>query len=383
MNDKLIMALIGVGIFVVVVLGIVIMIGKFYRQVDQGTALIVNTMKSEPIVTFTGKVVYPVVHRAETMDISVKTITIDRRNKEGLICKDNIRADIEVTFFVRVNKKPEDVLKVAQAIGCSRASDQRVIQELFNAKFSEALKTVGKMMNFEDLYKERQTFKDKILEVIGTDLNGFHLDDCAIDFLEQTPLESLDKDNIMDAEGIRKITDLTVIQNVKTNELRQKERMEMGSQNLTADEAVFRFDQRRAEAEAKKAKEIQVAQAREQNEAQRIQEREQKETLLLRAKNEEEALVANEAKERAVLVARQNKEREVAVEQERVEEGAAAREPVPGARGRGPAHQQGQGDRGRRRRSRTSCGRASWSTRAWPRRRSASRTCASSPRRTA
>ncbi|NUP06895.1 MAG: hypothetical protein HOW73_12655 [Polyangiaceae bacterium] len=316
-SQYLLFAIVG-GAVLVVLIGVLAMVAKFWRQVDQGTALIVNTMGTEPFVTFTGKVVYPVVYRAETMDISVKTIEIDRRGKEGLICRDNIRADIKVTFFVRVNKESGDVLKVAQAIGCQRASDPRVIAELFNAKFSEALKTVGKQMNFEDLYTKRQQFKDEIINVIGPDLNGFKLDDCAIDYLEQTPIESLDKDNIMDAEGIRKITDLTVIQNVKTNELRQKERMEIGSQNLASDEAIFRFDQRRAEAEAKKAREIAVAQAREENEARRIAEEEHKKTLLMRHKNEEESMVANEAKERSVLVARQAKEREVAIEIERV-----------------------------------------------------------------
>jgi uncharacterized membrane protein YqiK len=264
-------------------------------------------------------VVYPIIHRAETMDISVKTIEIDRRGKEGLICKDNIRADIKVTFFVRVNKTQEDVLKVAQAIGCARASDPRTLEELFSAKFSEALKTVGKGLNFEDLYKQRQKFKDDIIDVIGKDLNGFVLDDAAIDYLEQTPIEHLDKDNIMDAEGIKKITDLTVIQNILTNDLRQKERKEIGSQNLESDEAIYRFDQRRAEAEAKKAKEIAISQSREQNEAARIASEEHKRTLLVQEKNEEEANVAREAKERGIAVAQKNKEREVGVETERVQ----------------------------------------------------------------
>jgi uncharacterized membrane protein YqiK len=49
------------------------------------------------------------------MDISLKTIEIDRCGQEGLICKDNIWADIKVAFFVRVNKSPEDVIRVAQA----------------------------------------------------------------------------------------------------------------------------------------------------------------------------------------------------------------------------------------------------------------------------
>lgn len=310
-------ALFGAGL--VILFGVGALFARFYRQVEQGKALIVNTSRAEPAVTFTGKLVLPVVNRAEIMDLSVKTIQIDRRGKEGLICNDNIRADINVTFFVRVNKTAEDVLKVAQSIGCARASDTRTLVELFNAKFSEALKTVGKHFDFEQLYTKRDEFKDAIIKVIGKDLNGFILDDAAIDYLEQTPLEALDRDNIMDSEGIRKITALTVERNVQTNELRQKERMEVGSQNLAADEAIFRFEQRKAEAEAKKAKEIAIAQAREQNEAARVSLEEQKKTLLVQHKNEEETFIAAEVKARGVAIAQKNREREVAIETERVE----------------------------------------------------------------
>ena len=318
MTEQVLPIVIAVGVGFVLFLGFVVMVGRFYRQVEQGKALVINKNK-EAVVAFSGAMVYPIINRAEVMDLSVKTIDIDRRGKEGLICNDNIRADINVTFFVRVNKTSDDVLKVAQSLGCARASDPKALEELFTAKFAEALKTVSKHFNFDQLYTKRDDFKDKIIEVIGKDLNGFILDDAAIDYLEQTPLDALDKDNIMDADGIRKITEITVQHNVQTNELRQKERMETGSQNLNADEAIFRFDQRRAEAEAKKAKEISVAQSREQNEAARIASDEQKKTLLVHHKNEEEALVANEAKMRGVAVAQKNREREIAVETERVE----------------------------------------------------------------
>lgn len=314
-TEMLVLTIVAVA---VVLFGVFAMFTRFYRQVDQGRALIINTMGKEPIVTFTGGIVIPIVNRAEIMDMSVKMIEVDRRGKEGLICADNIRADINVTFFVRVNKTRDDVLKVAQSIGCGRASDVVAIRDLFGAKFSEALKTVGKHFKFEDLYKMREEFKDQIIKVIGRDLNGFILDDAAIDFLEQTPLSSLDPNNIMDAEGIKKITDLTVIQNVQTNDLRQKEKMEMGSQNLNAAEALYRFEQRQAEAEAKKQKEIAVAQAREQNEALRVSSEEQKLTELVRQKNQEETLVAAEAAQRGVQVAQQNREREVQVEVVRV-----------------------------------------------------------------
>jgi uncharacterized membrane protein YqiK len=307
-----------VGVAFVLIFGIVAMLARFYRKVDQGWALIINKTALEPVVTFSGGVVLPVFHRAELMDISVKTIEIDRRGKEGLICQDNIRADIKVTFFVRVNKTIDDVRKVAGLIGCARASDQRTVEELFAAKFSEALKTAGKQLDFEQLYTQRENFKDQIIGVIGKDLNGYVLDDAAIDYLEQTPLENLDPENILDSQGIRKITDITTQANVHTNELRQKERMEIGNQNLRADEAIFRFDQQRAEAEAKKQKEITVAQAREQNEAARVQYDEQKQTEVKRQKVEEEIKLAEEAKVRAVAVAEQARLREIGVEKVRV-----------------------------------------------------------------
>ena len=217
------------------------------------------------------------------------------------------------------------MLRVAQSIGCVRASQQTTLEELFAAKFSEALKTVGKQMEFEQLYTQRDVFKDQIIEVIGKDLNGYVLDDAAIDYLEQTPIEVLDPNNVLDSLGIRKITEITTGANIDTNELKQRERMELGKQNLTSDEAIFRFEQQRAEAEAKKNKEIAVATAREENEANRFRLEEEKRTHVERQRAEEAIQMAEQAKLRAVQVSEQGRIREVEVEKVRVAEGARPR----------------------------------------------------------
>jgi uncharacterized membrane protein YqiK len=305
------------AVVIVLFLGLVAMLARFYRMVEQGKALIVNKTNDQ-IVSFTGSVVLPIFHRAEVMDISVKTIEIDRRGKEGLICQDNIRADIKVNFFVRVNKTVEDVLKVAQSIGCVRASDQNTLEELFNAKFSEALKSVGKGLDFEGLYTQRETFRDEIIAVIGQDLNGYVLEDAAIDYLEQTPLEMLDPENILDADGIRKITDLTTKRNIETNELKQRERMEIGKQNLASDEAVYLYDQERADAQAKRDKQIAMSQAREENDAQRTRIEEQLKTKKAHEKAQEEGEIAEQNRQRAVMVSEQARLRELGVEEVRV-----------------------------------------------------------------
>ncbi len=317
MDKQTLFIIIGAG--GVFLLGILVLIARTWRQVDQGRALIVNKMGAEPKVTFSGAVVLPIVNKAEIMDLSVKTIEITRKGKEGLICADNIRADIKVTFFVRVNKTKDDVLRVAQSIGCVRASQQQTLEELFSAKFSEALKTVGKKMEFEQLYTQRDIFKDQIIQVIGKDLNGYVLDDAAIDFLEQTPVEILDPNNVLDSLGIEKITKITTAANIATNALRQTEKMELGKANLTSQEALYRFEQQQAEAEAKKNKEIEVATAREQNEANRFRLEEEKRTHIERQRAEEAIQMAEQAKLRSVQVSEQGRIREVEVEKVRVQ----------------------------------------------------------------
>ena len=254
--------LISAAALIVLVFVLFAMFAKFYRKIQQGHALIVNTMRAEPTVTFTGCMVYPVIHKAELMEISVKTIEIDRSGREGLICKDNIRADIKVKFFVRVNKTAEDVLKVAQGVGCERASNQDALEDLFSAKFSEALKTVGKSMEFVDLYQARDHFRDEIIRQIGDDLSGYVLEDAAIDYLEQTPLSKLDGSNILDAQGIKKITELTAVESVRTNELRRNEEMQIKKKNVETQETMLELDRQAADAQARQSREVASVRAR-------------------------------------------------------------------------------------------------------------------------
>ncbi|MCO4771925.1 MAG: hypothetical protein KDA24_17975 [Deltaproteobacteria bacterium] len=306
-------------VLALIVVGFLVLVTRFYRKVDQGRALIINKVQGEPVVSFTGGIVLPIIYRAEVMDISVKTVELDRRGAEGLICQDNIRADIKVTFFVRVNKTEDDVLKVAQALGCDRASRQDVLEELFVAKFSEALKTVGKSLEFEQLFTMRNEFKDRIIEVIGTDLNGYVLDDAAIDYLEQTPLSSLDPSNILDAQGIRKITEITTDQNIKTEERRQSERMELTRLKVDADEKVFEQERRHADALAKKNREVATVAAREAAETEKVRSEERNRAEAARIKADESIEVAELNKTRQVQVADKDRERVVAIKSEQVE----------------------------------------------------------------
>lgn len=290
-----------------------------YRQVPQGKALVVAQPRNQVKVAFTGTWVMPILHRAEEMDISVKTITIDRRGRDGLICQDNIRADISVNFFVKVEDEADAVKKVARTIGCERASDIGTLDNLFNAKFAEALKTAGRQIDFEDLYTMRQEFRNAIIEIVGKDLDGYVLNDVAIDYLEQTPLSSLDPENILDAQGITKITDRTAREHVLTNEHRNEEVKKTTAKNVETREATLALERRQAEAEAKQAREIASIRAREEAESKVVTEQERLRGEEARVHTQLQVNIQQENARREIAVAEKNRERVVAVEAEKID----------------------------------------------------------------
>lgn len=320
MNNVLII----IAVFAVLVVFLLIsMIARWYKKTKQGKALVRTGSGGAKVAFDKGIMVIPILHIMEEMDLSVKKVEIQRLQADGLICKDNIRADIKVAFFVRVNQAAQDVIKVAQTIGCSRASDPQTLFNLFEAKFSEALKTVGKRFDFEELYDNRENFKQEILKTIGSDLNGYALDDCAIDYLEQTPVQFLSENNILDAQGIKKIIELTAAQKVKANFIRREEEKTLKEQNVEAREAILEYERQLAEKEERQKREVANIKAREGADIAKTQEEQRLISEMVRIKTEEELAIAEEQKMRQVVIATKNKERAQAVESERVEKDRA------------------------------------------------------------
>lgn len=310
--------IVGIVVAVIASIGLIFWILSMYKKTVQGI-VILRTGYGGTKVFFNAGIVIPIIHRMESMDISVKKLEISREGRAGLICKDNMRADIQVAFFIRVNKSVDDIVNVGQTIGCQRASDINTLRELFEAKFSEALKTVGKKFEFIELYEARSEFRQEILDIIGTDLNGYVLDDCAIDYLEQTSIENLDKDNILDSEGIKKITELTATQNIKANQVRRDEEKTITKQNVEAREAILELEKQLAEKEESQKREVANIKARENAEILKVNEEERLKYETVRIATEEKLQIAEENKLRQVVIAAKNKERADLVETERVQ----------------------------------------------------------------
>ena len=262
--------LIGGGLFVVGLLIFSAFLAMFcLRKVKAGEAG-VRTGFGGIKVTKSYMLRMPFLHRWDIMDIQVKKLEVARKGKDGLICKDNIRADIEVAFYVRVAPDEESIKEVAEAVGCDRASEIELLRNLFEAKFSDALKAAGKRMDFELLYTQRTEFRDDIIKEIGLDLNGYKLEDVAIDYLEQTAREDHDPSNVLDSQGIEKINRITATKEEETNKRTQERDVELKNQNVRAEMDKRELDKQNEADLASQSRQVEEAKALQGAEAQKV-----------------------------------------------------------------------------------------------------------------
>lgn len=321
---EFLIALVVITLLIVVAVG-ALMLPFCIRKIQPGRAGLKTGMGGLR-VSFDWMIRVPFFQTYHIMDISVKKLEITRKGSDGLICEDNIRADITVAFYIRVDATEDSVRKVAQMLTPERVSDMSQLRELFEAKFSEALKTAGKQMKFQDLFTERLRFRDQIQSTIGKDLDGFLLQDVAIDYLEQTPLEQHDPNNVLDSEGIRTITEITQRERVTANEFTQRAQVQVEKENADADIAKREQNRRNEEDTAKQNRAVTEIRANEEAEARKVIEGRRNEVESKRLETEESIQLRTEDMNRAVqergYTVRKEKER---LEQEAVQEGEEAR----------------------------------------------------------
>ena len=316
----------GVFLVVLIVLGF---IANCYKRVNgSGEALVITRFgSSEKNASLSGAFVWPKINFFERIDLTRKPILVSREGVrgqageeyEGLPCKDDIRANIRVAFYIGVNPEEKDILLLAENLTCAGASDIEILKKHLTPKFSEALKTAIKQFNFEDLYKSRKEFRDQVKQLLENDMEGFKLYDVVIDKIDQTPLDALDPNNILDVNGINKITKITAEKNIETAQVRENEKTETKKRSVDGDTARLQLDRTLAEETEKTQREIKQIQI---TEATSVSVKEEEAKLIvqnMRIKTDQEIEINEQNKGREVEVSRINNDRVVGIQREHVE----------------------------------------------------------------
>ena len=185
-NDIVFIVAIGVGTLLTMggLFGAVL--ARCYRTVGPDKALVrggLGGMQATPGCDG-GLWFIPMLHYVDVMDNTVKRLLIELKGSQGLLCRDGTRIACEAEFHLRIDPDRTSLREVAEAIGCQRAANLETLRELFDRKFTDALRQTASQFDANDLvaYTEYERYLSHVLDSIGGDLNGYQLDEINITF---------------------------------------------------------------------------------------------------------------------------------------------------------------------------------------------------------
>src|SRR3954467_3275692 len=241
----------GLGVAVLLVVTIIAVITRLYRKTSANMAFVRTGMGGVKVVQDGGTLVIPVVHQVIPVSMETMRLNVERRGPHALITKDNLRVDLSAEFYIKVQANADDILQAARSLG-GRNVQPDVVSELVEDKLVSALRTVAATKELVELHSKRDEFASAVQEIVTHDLssNGLTLESVTISSLDQTDPTQLQERNVFDAQGLRKIAEITQRARVERNVIERESERQVVERNVMTSKKVLELQRDQAEFEA-------------------------------------------------------------------------------------------------------------------------------------
>jgi len=269
LSDIAQLGLFGFGCAVLIVVSVLAVITKLYRKASANMAFVRTGMGGARVIRDGGTIVVPVVHQIIPVSLETMRLNVERRGPHALITRDNLRVDLSAEFYIKVQANSDDILQAARSLG-GRNVQPQAVSELVQEKLVSALRTVAATKDLVELHAKRDEFASAVQQIVTHDLstNGLTLESVTISALDQTDPAQLQERNVFDAQGLRKIAEITQRARVERNEIERGAEQQVVAQNVQTrkkvldmerDQAEFEAEQRTKVANVRAAREREVA----------------------------------------------------------------------------------------------------------------------------
>lgn len=309
-----------VGLVSMVLLAIVVVITKLYVKAKANMAIVRTGMGGLKVIRDGGILYIPVIHQIIEVKMETMRLDVERADADALITADNLRADLKAEFYIKVMSNNDDIINAARSLG-DRSMHQESIKQLVFDKLVNALRAVAAKSKLFDLHSQREVFAEEVKKAVTEDLahNGLTLESVTISRLDQTKFESMDERNVFDAEGRKRIAEITQAARVETNRLEREAEEKVADQDVRTRKAVLERSLDRERAEAEQSRDVENARAAskkeadtfriEQEQATEARELEKQEAIARRAvQKDREIEVAEQQKREAIIAAQKAQE---------------------------------------------------------------------------
>jgi uncharacterized membrane protein YqiK len=240
-----------IGLGLVIVVGVLTMIAKLYRKASANMAFVRTGMGGVRVIRDGGTIVLPVIHHVTPVSLETMRLNVERRGPHALITKDNLRVDLSAEFYIKVEPNADHILQAARSLG-GRNIQADAVSDLVQEKLVSALRTVAATKDLVELHAKRDEFASAVQEIIQHDLasNGLTLESVTISSLDQTDPAQLQDKNVFDAQGLRKIAEITSKAKVERNQIEREAERQVVEKNVFTAKKVLDLQRDQAEFEA-------------------------------------------------------------------------------------------------------------------------------------
>jgi flotillin len=240
-----------IGVVILIAVATIVMFTRLYRRAAANLAFVRTGSGGAKVIKDTGKLVVPVMHQVIPVSLETMRLNVERRGTHALITKDNLRVDLSAEFYIKVQANDDDILQAARSLG-GRNVQPDAVSELVQEKLVSALRTVAATKELVELHSKRDEFATAVQQIVIHDLahNGLTLESVTISSLDQTDPTQLQERNVFDAQGLRKIAEITQKARVERNEIEREAEQQIAGKNVTTRKQVLDLARVQAEAEA-------------------------------------------------------------------------------------------------------------------------------------
>jgi len=257
------------GVLLLLVAGVLTTVRRLYQKTKASEAFVRTGFGGVRVIRDGGALVIPFVHELVRVSLQTIKLEVQRENEVALITKDKLRADIRAEFFVRVQPDVESIMQASRSLG-EKMLNLDEVRALVEDKLVSALRTAAASRTLEELNSERDQFLSDVMRLVAEDLssNGLVLETVTISKLDQTDDRFLKAENIFDAQGKRKIAEITQQQLSERNRLVREGEQLRKQQDVAARQAVLELERRESESLARQQAEVQKSEAEAARDAQ-------------------------------------------------------------------------------------------------------------------
>ncbi|HTE18136.1 MAG TPA: SPFH domain-containing protein, partial [Armatimonadota bacterium] len=252
-----------------IVAGLIFTALSVYRKTAANEALVRTGMGGAQVALNGGIYVFPIAHQVVPVSLETMKLEVERMGQDALITQDNLRVDVKAEFFIRVAPNDEDILQAARSLG-HKSVEPKAVGTLVFEKLVSALRSVAAQKELAAIHSDRKSFASSVQELVAEELqqNGLLLETVTISRLDQTDPHGLSDENIFDAQGKKKITEITAAARVERNRLEKLAERSMTQQNVETAGQVLALERQRAEAIATQERDVANIQSERQRERQ-------------------------------------------------------------------------------------------------------------------